>query len=59
MKLIDLIAQLNASAELSDEENPEVFVANTMEGDATDIFEVSYNSHTKTIDVLTYDRGWA
>lgn len=56
MKMADLIAQLNASADLSDNENPEVIVSGG-EGEEDGIFEVAYNSETGTVDILTYDRG--
>lgn len=56
MKITDLIAQLEASANLSSEEDPEVIVANEDEED-TNILEVSYNSYTNKVDILTYDRS--
>ena len=58
MKLVDLIAQLNASADLHENDNPEVIVTSDEE-DETEILEVSYNTETGTVDILIYDRGHA
>lgn len=56
MKLNDLLAQLKASANLSDEENPEVVIVDD-EGDGIDFYEVAYNNNTNQLDILTYDRN--
>lgn len=56
MKLNNLLAQLNASANLSDEENPEVVLVDEY-GTKAEIFEVAYNNDTNQLDILTYDRN--
>jgi hypothetical protein len=54
MKLVDLIAQLQASAALSSEENPEVVLADEYDAEYK-ITEVQYNTRTDTVDLLIYD----